>query len=179
MEDRVSGGGSATEQIGEKAQQLAGTAQEKAGELAGRAQEASGMAQDRVRGELDRRSSDAGEQLLSVADVMRHTSGELRSRGNEPHAKLAETAAERIDRLGGYLTNADADQMLEDIENLARRQPVLVAAGGLLVGFAAARFIKASSDRRYADRSGMSRDNGWQQLPAATQLPGGTYAAGQ
>jgi hypothetical protein len=104
-----------------------------------------------MRSELDRRSTDAGEQLSSVAQVMRHTGEELRSQGNEPHGKLADAAAERMEQVGGYLQRADADSLLSDVEDLARRQPLVAVAGGLVVGLAAARFLKASSDRRYDD----------------------------
>jgi hypothetical protein len=172
-------GASATEQVGQKAQQLAEQAQEKAGDLAAQAQPKIGEAQQRVRATVDQRSSETGEQLRSVAEVMRHTSSELRSRGNDPHAKIAEQAADRIDRLGGYLTNADADQMLADVEDLARRQPLVVAAGGLIVGLAAARFLKASSERR----SGQHASNGFASreiaarpaavLPAGPSSPAG------
>jgi hypothetical protein len=134
-------GASTTARVEDKAQQVVSQAQAKA-------QPAIGQAQDRVRSEVDRRSTMAGEQLTSVASAMRHTSDELRSQGNEPHAKLADAAAERMDQVGGYLQRADSDTILGDLEDLARRQPLLVVAGGLVVGLAAARFLKASSERR-------------------------------
>jgi hypothetical protein len=49
---------------------------------------------------------------------------------------------------------------LADVEAFARRQRWLVAAGGLALGFAASRFLKASSSRRYqagSDQSYASR----------------------
>jgi len=126
---------------------------DKAGELAGRAQEkvapAVGQAQDRVRVEVDRRSTQAGDQLTATAEALRHTSQELRTKGNEPHAKVTEAAADRMDQVGDYLRGADADRILADVEDLARRQPMVVAAGGLMLGLVAARVLKASSDRRY------------------------------
>jgi hypothetical protein len=121
-------------------------AQEKAQE---KAQPAIGQAQDRVRSEVDRRSTQAGEQLSSMAQVMRRTGEDLRSQGNDPHGKVADAAAERMDQVGGYLQRADADTILSDLEDLARRQPLVVVAGGLVLGLAAARFLKASGDRRY------------------------------
>jgi hypothetical protein len=114
-----------------------------------KAKPAIGQAQDRVRSEVDRRSTQAGEQLSSMADVMRRTGEDLRSQGNEPHGKVADAAAERMEQVGGYLQRADADSLLGDVEDLARRQPLVVVAGGLVLGLAAARFLKASSDRRY------------------------------
>lgn len=40
--------------------------------------------------------------------------------------------------------------MLRDVEDFGRRQPLAVAAVGLALGFAASRFLKASSRSRYA-----------------------------
>jgi hypothetical protein len=114
-----------------------------------RAEPAIGQARDRVRSEVDQRSTQAGEQLSSLAQAMRRTGDDLRSQGNEPHGKVADAAAERIDQAGSYLQRADADTLLGDVEDLARRQPLVAVAGGLVLGLAAARFIKASSDRRY------------------------------
>jgi hypothetical protein len=51
--------------------------------------------------------------------------------------------------VGDYLKGASGDRILRDVEDFARRQPMLVAAAGLALGFAASRFLKASSSRRY------------------------------
>jgi len=128
--------------VEEKAQEVVSRAQE-------RAQPAVGQAREKVSGGLDRRSTQAGEQLSSLAQAMRRTGDDLRSQGNEPHGKVAEAAAERMDQAGSYLQRADANTLLGDVEDLARRQPMVAVAGGLILGLAAARFLKASSDRRY------------------------------
>ncbi len=133
---------STTERVGDKAGELAERAQEQVGP-------AVGQAQDRVRVEVDRRSTRAGDQLSATAGALRHTSRELRTNGNDPQATVADAAAERMEQAGEYLRGADADRILADVEDLARRQPMVVAAGGLMLGLAAARFLKASSDRRY------------------------------
>ncbi|HET8787607.1 MAG TPA: hypothetical protein VFO47_02520, partial [Actinomycetes bacterium] len=64
-------------------------------------------------------------------------------------ANLAEQVASQADRVGDYLKAASGDRILRDVEDFARRQPMLVAAGALALGFAASRFLKASSGRRY------------------------------
>jgi hypothetical protein len=48
-----------------------------------------------------------------------------------------------------YLQSADADRILADVENVARRNSWAVVIGGVVAGAAAARFLKASSSRRY------------------------------
>ena len=64
-------------------------------------------------------------------------------------AKVVEEIARRADDLGDYLQSAQADRMLGDVEQFARRRPWLTAGVGVLAGFLASRFVKASGDRRY------------------------------
>jgi hypothetical protein len=80
---------------------------------------------------------------------VRSIADELRSQGKEAPANLAEQVASQADRVGDYLKGASGDRILRDAEDFARRQPMLVAAAGLALGFAASRFLKASSSRRY------------------------------
>jgi ElaB/YqjD/DUF883 family membrane-anchored ribosome-binding protein len=133
-------------QVGDKAQELAGEAKEKA-------QQAAGDARGRVREQVEERSTRAGEQVSGAAGDLRSVGEELRKQGKDTPAKLAEQAAERTERLGSYLTGSSADRILSDVEDLARRQPWAVVAGGLALGFAASRLLKASSTQRYQQRS--------------------------
>ncbi|MBX5469138.1 MAG: hypothetical protein IRZ21_04480 [Thermoleophilaceae bacterium] len=135
-------GGGAAQGAKDEARQAAGQAQEKV-------QEAAGQARGRLREQLDKRTSEAGERVTGMAGDARSVSEELRRQGKEAPAKLADQAAERAERLGSYLSESDADRMLGDVESFGRRQPMAVMLGGLAVGFAASRFLKASSSRRY------------------------------
>ncbi|HKN93482.1 MAG TPA: hypothetical protein VJU60_04045 [Thermoleophilaceae bacterium] len=118
-------------------------------------QEAGGQAKQRAREQVDQRSTDAGERVSAAAGDARSVAEELRKQGKERPAELAEQAAERAERVGGYLKDADADRILGDVEDFGRRQPWAVVAGGLALGFIASRFLKASSRDRYqASRTG-------------------------
>jgi len=131
--------------VQEQMQEAAGQAQEKA-------QEAAGKAQDTMREQVDRRSTQAGERIGGTAQDLRSVGEELRKQGKETPAKLADRAAERTERIGSYLSDSDADKLLSDVEDFGRRRPWAVLAGGLVVGMATARFLKASSRDRYRDR---------------------------
>jgi vacuolar-type H+-ATPase subunit H len=115
-------------------------------------QEASGQAKDRVREQVDQRSTQAGERVASAAQDARSVGEELRRQGKDQPARLADQAADRAERLGSYLQESDADRILRDVEELGRKQPWAVVAGGLALGFVASRFLKASSQRRYSSR---------------------------
>jgi hypothetical protein len=117
-----------------------------------KAREASGQAQDKLREQVDQRSTQAGERVASVASDARSVGEQLRRQGRDQPARLADQAADRAERLGSYLQESDADRILRDVEDFGRRQPWAVAAAGVALGFAASRFLKASSQRRYASR---------------------------
>jgi len=125
-----------------KAQEVADKAQQQVGEVTGRARE-------QVRDQVNRRSSDAGERVQSTAADVRSVAEELRRQGKAAPAKYAEQAAEKAERLGGYLHEADGDRILRDVEDFGRRNPWAVVAGGMALGFMASRLIKASSSERY------------------------------
>ena len=133
---------SATDQAKERVQ-------ETAEQMGQKAQEVRGQAGDRVRQELDLRSTQAGGQVSTTAAAIRRVGEELRQDGNQGVAKYADQMAERVERLGSYLSQSSADRMLHDAESFARRQPWLVTLGGAAAGFLASRFVKASSANRY------------------------------
>jgi ElaB/YqjD/DUF883 family membrane-anchored ribosome-binding protein len=148
---------SATQNAKQQVQEKAETAQEKA-------KEGAQQAQARGREQIDQRSTQAGEQVSATAQALRSTSEQLREQGQEPQAKAAERIAHHAERVGGYLTESDADRLLRDAEDFGRRQPMAVVGIGLAVGFAASRFLKASSRNRY--EAGQS---------AAPAVPRGPY----
>ena len=82
---------------------------------------------------------------------MRSVGEHLRSEGKDKPAELADKAATRVAELGDYLKRSDGDALLRDAERFGRERPWAVMAGGLVLGIAASRFLKASSSRRYQD----------------------------
>jgi hypothetical protein len=134
--------GSTAEQAKDQVREKAEVAQEKA-------QGAAQQARSRFRDQVDQRSTQAGERLSGTAADVRSVAEELRRQGKDTPARLAERAAGQADRVADYLKGASGERILRDVEDLARGKPWAVAAGGLVVGFAASRFLKASSSRRY------------------------------
>lgn len=113
----------AADQAKEKVGQAGAAAQEKA-------QQAAGQAKGRLREQVDQRSTQAGEQLSSTAGDVRAVGEELRKQGKDKPAKLADQAADRAERLGGYLKDSDADRILGDIEELGPPDPGDAVARG-------------------------------------------------
>jgi ElaB/YqjD/DUF883 family membrane-anchored ribosome-binding protein len=125
-----------------------------------KAQEATEKARTTLREQVDSRSTQAGDQISQQAGDLRSLSHELRNQGKDGPARLAEQAADRAEKVGGYLSQSDADRILRDAEEFGRSNPWAVIAGGLAAGFLASRFLKASSSDRYHGRT---------QLPPPSQ----------
>lgn len=146
-------GGGAAGQAQEKAQEVASQAQDKA-------REAAGQARGRMREQVDQRSTHLGRQVSENAGDARTIAEDLRKQGKDTPARYVDQAADRAERLGGYLEHSDGDRILRDVEDFGRRNPWAIAASGLLIGFAASRMLKASSSDRYRS----SQSNGSTEL---------------
>jgi hypothetical protein len=140
---------SAPADAGESGHAVVEQAKAQVQEVAERAQDVAGDAQVKVRDQIDQRSTHVGEQVASSAVALRAGADELLKQGNQSAADAAHRAAAQAERLGTYLQDADANRILADVEDVARKNPWAVVVGGVLVGAAAARFLKASSSRRY------------------------------
>jgi hypothetical protein len=161
MADTVTTGGGQS-QAQEKVKDAAGQAREKAQEGAERAREG-------IRGQVDQRSTQAGQQVRQQSDDIRSVAQQLREQGKDGPAKIADQAADRAQKVGSWLEDSDGDQILGDVEDFARRNPWAVALGGLALGFAASRVLRASSTDRY--RTGGMQYQQYRRSGSAGGLP--------
>jgi hypothetical protein len=129
-----------------------------------------------LRSQVDSRSTQAGEQAQSLAETLRQTATRIREDGDEQkarYARIADEGADRLDRVGRYLSESDADELLSKVEEGARRQPWLVAGMGLVLGIGAARFLKASSTERYHRSqlpNGRRETSAWEPRPRFEEI---------
>jgi ElaB/YqjD/DUF883 family membrane-anchored ribosome-binding protein len=130
-------------QASTQVQEAASTAQEKAVELKEQGRSKLGET-------LDQRTNEAGAQARKMAQALRRSGEQLSNEGSgQQAAELAGGAADRIERLGGYLERTSGAELVRDVEDFARRRPWMIAGMGLVAGLAASRFLKASAERRY------------------------------
>ncbi|HEY0396343.1 MAG TPA: hypothetical protein VGD01_17840 [Candidatus Elarobacter sp.] len=107
--------------------------------------------------QLDDRTTQIGQQIDSVAQELRNVGDQLRQSGPIGLAAgYVDQAADLVSQLGRYLQDADSDRLIADLETVARANPWGIAAGALVLGFAASRFLKTSSARRYREAAGGS-----------------------
>lgn len=99
---------------------------------------------------IEQRKRSAAERVDGIAQAIERTGAQFSD--NEPTlADMANRLASTVGNLATRLREGSIDDLLDDTRALARRNPGLFIAGGILAGFALARFAKASASRSSDD----------------------------
>src|SRR5689334_15576250 len=92
---------------------------------------------------IEQRKRSAAERVDGIAQAIERTSAQFSD--SEPTlADLGNRLASSVGNLATRLREGSIEQLIDDTRALARRNPGLFIAGGVLAGFALARFAKAS-----------------------------------
>jgi hypothetical protein len=151
MTQQVNGPGSTTRPgaagappVGEQVKDAAGQAVEQAQQTAGKVvDQAKGQATSQITTQKERAAGGLG----SVAQALRQTGQELRGQEQDTIGRYADTVAQQVERFAGYLRERDAAELVDDAEDLARRQPGLFLGGAVALGFLGTRFLMSSGRR--------------------------------
>jgi hypothetical protein len=92
---------------------------------------------------LERGKSTAADQVDQVASALRSAGDELG--GQSSLGTYANQLAESISRFGTRLRDGSIEDLMQDMQTAARRNPALFIAGGFAAGMVLARLIKASA----------------------------------
>ena len=109
-----------------------------------------------------------GETLTQVAQAINDAAGGMRD-AQPQIAGFVETAATKVDETATYLREHDASEVLDAVQQTARRQPALVVGGGLILGLLVGRFLRTGATATQAtDRIGSGSDGGRTYATGAT-----------
>jgi ElaB/YqjD/DUF883 family membrane-anchored ribosome-binding protein len=100
----------------------------------------------------------AGDTLEQVARAIRDAGEGLRQERPEI-AGMADTTAQRVQDASMYLRDHEAREVIDSVQDYARRQPAVIIAGGLALGLLAGRFLRSGTSPEMGaagDRSGMT-----------------------
>ena len=144
----------------ERAETLAERAKSEAAGLVGQAKTAA-----------DARAEEAKDYATSNIE---ETAEQVRRAGREfgedsYQAQAADYVAQNLQQAATMIRDTDLDTVISDVSNLARRNPTLFLGGAAILGFAAARLLKAS-DR--APRYDADFDRPPSGMPARPGAPG-------
>lgn len=117
----------------------------------------------------------AGETLEQVARSIREAGEGLREQQPDI-ANFVDTAAQRVEGAASYLRERDAREVIDNLQETARRQPAIVLGGGLALGLLLGRFLKSGSTQG-GQRYG-AWDTNTSQTGYAGGYSGGGYAGG-
>jgi hypothetical protein len=145
----------------------------------GAAQEATSRAQAAIEGQ----KSSAADSLGVVANAFRQASHDLDDQNQRMMGQAAAWAAEGLERFSQSLRERELGTLLDQAEDLARRQPAVFVGGAVALGFVVSRFLKSSAERRRGYRSGAYGDSygsGSGYAPSTGYDPRtGSYASGR
>jgi hypothetical protein len=111
------------------------------------AKSAARQAREKAGTAFSERKTEVAGQVSSVAEAVRTSTNQLRGSGHDQIAGITESIADQAERAANYLRDADLRSIRRDFEDLARRQPMIVIGGALVLGLLGARFLR-SSERR-------------------------------
>jgi hypothetical protein len=155
--------------------QVVGTAAEQAATVA---QEAKAQARDLVgeaRGQVQQQARN-GQQ--KATDGIRALSAELREMADGGAqqgtvSEVARQAAERADRLAGWLGEREPGELLEEVRSFARRRPGVFLLGAALAGVAVGRLTRGAVDSvRSQSGTGPVPPRGYGDIPAGAAVSG-------
>jgi vacuolar-type H+-ATPase subunit H len=121
--------GAPLDQAREKAQRLVSSAQERAVE--------------QVQARFDEQKTRAADSLSSVAQTLRSSTQNFQT-GQDGIGRYINEAADRVDNLAHYLHDRELNDIVDQVEDFARRQPVAFLGGAFALGVLGARFLKST-----------------------------------
>ena len=90
----------------------------------------------------------AASSLGSFAGTLRKAARESDGSGDGSAARMAEWAADGLERVSATLRSNDLNGMMREVESFARSQPVAFFFAAAAAGFLATRFLKAGAQPR-------------------------------
>jgi hypothetical protein len=104
---------------------------------------------------VNERKQRAAEQAGGIAEALRSASRSLARSQIPTAARYTDRAADQIEDIARALRERRWGELVEDVEQIARRQPVLFVAGAVATGFLIGRFLSVSAahgeDRTISD----------------------------
>ncbi len=108
---------------------------------------------ERATAQLSTQKDRATDGLGSVAQAVRQSAQPLRDHKQDAIAQYVEKAADKIDSFSTQLKNRDVNELVNDVQRFARRQPALFVGSAFALGVIGARFLKSSADDNRHDRA--------------------------
>lgn len=142
------------DQVKGKVQELSGDVRDKVQDLSGEVRDKAG---EQISSGLNRGKARTADTLRDVAQSLRQSSLQLGGESETDVSRYVERAANGMERVSNYLQRTDVAELVDGVEDFARREPMLFVGGAFALGLLGARFLK-STQRQAGSRSLGARD---------------------
>ena len=136
------------------------------------ARQVADKAEATIRSRAESRRKDAALTLSTVATTLLQSGGNLRDGQQEIAGEYVERAAKQLERAAQYVERADLGEMVENLEDFARRQPALFVGSAFALGFLGARFLKSSRKNLSGSRSSSRSQFSDREVPTSRSFEG-------
>ena len=153
------------------AQDVTRQVKEQASNLSENARDAVSGAGDKLRSVAEDQKNAGADFVTGIAAAVRRAAGEFD--GQIPQAgDYIRRAADQIDSTSDALRQRDLGELVQGVQDFARRQPTAFLGATVLAGFVAIRFLKSSSVSGYGEAASDYRSENERHLAgAASRLP--------
>lgn len=111
------------------------------------------QAKRRAESMLGDQKSVLAQHVNTLAEALRQTAAQLYGQNQPTVAKYTNEAVRGLDQLSNVLRTNDINSIIAQGGRFARRQPGVVVAGSIAVGFLLARFLKSTSASAQPDET--------------------------
>jgi len=132
---------------------------------------------ERAAAELSTQKNLAFDGIGSVAQAVRQSTQHLREQQHDALAGYVEQAADQIERFAQQLRGRDLNELFNDAQRLARRQPAIFIGSAFALGLIGARFFKSSAHNHYENYAGSTYRQGRTDVPGRTDGGSSSYAS--
>lgn len=115
-----------------------------AGSVAQRGRHFFDSAREQAAGYVDHRKDNVAQSVSDLAHSLRESTSSFSDRPNI--RAFVDNAAEGLDQLADSIRERSFTDIFNDVEDVMRERPAIVAAVSVAVGFLTARFIKSSAE---------------------------------
>ncbi len=120
-------------------------------DLKAKARQAAEQVQNQGKAHLDSYRGTAADELEKVAQSAKAAAAELENQDRADLSRYVADMAQGITRFADDLRGRSVDELVGDLNRMARNNPALFIAGSVALGFGLTRFARASSHRPAED----------------------------
>jgi ElaB/YqjD/DUF883 family membrane-anchored ribosome-binding protein len=87
----------------------------------------------------------ATQGVATVAEAARQTTRQLRDQHHDSLANYVEKAADQLERFSSHLKERNVAELVDDVQQFARRRPAVFIGSAFAVGFVCSRLLKQTA----------------------------------